>query len=172
MEDCLHAILSWHWNMQFYGDCSRTADQSRMQSMIRILRFKISDIWLAFLARILTDGRQTNYELGIQMVHPSNAATISKLVQQTYALPLLDICCNSICGKRLLFITEAGHIGTGPLWTKPGDTVHRISRLPLPMVLRKQHQGGVYRVVGAAMTSQELEKGFSWLRRLECITLV
>ena len=83
MEDCLHAILSWHWNMQFYGDCCRTADQSRMQSMIRILRFKISDIWLAFLARMLTDGRQTNYELGIQMVHPSNAATISKLVQQT-----------------------------------------------------------------------------------------
>jgi hypothetical protein len=105
-------------------------------------------------------------------MHPSNAGKIWKLLRDGGRESELQALCDLICGNRLLFITEDGEIGTGPVWTKPGDTLHRISGLPLPLILREQDGGEAFRVVGAAMTSHKQEEGFSWLRRLERITLV
>ncbi|KAH7069942.1 heterokaryon incompatibility protein-domain-containing protein [Paraphoma chrysanthemicola] len=175
MEDCLHAILSWHWNMQFFGNRSKTTDTARIRSMQQILQLRSMYWWLLLLVQVLTGTTQLPKvipTLNIDKLHPSNAGKIWTLLRGWGWGWQLQALCDPICGKRLLFITEDGEIGTGPLWTEPGDIVHRISGLPLPLILREQDGGETFRVVGAAMTSHKREEGFSWLRRLERITLV
>ncbi|KAH7074048.1 heterokaryon incompatibility protein-domain-containing protein [Paraphoma chrysanthemicola] len=176
MQDCIHAILSWHWNMQYFGLRSKTTDAACIQSMHRILQLRSLHSSYELLVRILTGGTDHQptimSKLDIDKLHPSNAGQVLTLLRDCDKESELQALCDPICGKRLLFITEDGEIGTGPLWTEPRDTVHRISGLPLPMILRKQDEEDAYRVVGAAMTSHKQEQGFSWLRRLERITLV
>lgn len=49
-------------------------------------------------------------------------------------------CMLRIIGKRNLFITSAGHVGTGPLATMVGDKTALISGVAVPLILRKEDQ--------------------------------
>ena len=172
--ECLHAILSWHWNMQFQGTRSATTSKRLRSSMSDILRRKDDAGWDMYLDQLLTG--QTEEEAMVALrevpkVDPDNAQSVLHALRDSVALSVLEQFGRSICGNRLLFITEKGHIGTGPVWMQPGDTLYRISGVPLPMVLRKQDSEETFRVVGPAMVTGT-EKGITWLRHLERITLV
>jgi hypothetical protein len=49
-------------------------------------------------------------------------------------------CVLRIMGKRNLFVTSAGHVGTGPLATMVGDKIALISGVAVPLILRKEDQ--------------------------------
>ncbi|KAF2807376.1 uncharacterized protein BDZ99DRAFT_478863 [Mytilinidion resinicola] len=60
-----------------------------------------------------------------------------------------------MCGKIALFVTKQGRIGAGSIGIKDNDTIHRISGVPLPMVLRKEGFAREYQVVGPARIRDE-----------------
>jgi hypothetical protein len=182
--DCLHAILSWHWNRQHYGDHYKRnvrSVESFISYMFRLLYnlshvFGLKDtettnllVWSIFNSQIedlLPNTRDETSEMD-----PVHAPQILTEIESSLACYTFDRLGVMICGKRSLFITHEGHIGVGPLWMQSGDSVFRISGVPLPMVLRKQESNKTYRVIGPASASGT-ESGISWLRCLEKIVLI
>jgi hypothetical protein len=52
------------------------------------------------------------------------------------------------CEERSLLITKEGHVGTGPVRTRPGDQICVMLGCMRPLVLRPGASAGVYKVVG------------------------
>jgi hypothetical protein len=59
--------------------------------------------------------------------------------------------CASLVQTRSLFVTQQGRFGSGSSHISINDTVHNISGVPLPLVLRSQNIAGEYAVVGPAV---------------------
>jgi len=64
---------------------------------------------------------------------------------------------DSISGRRLLFVTRDGRFGSAALSVKPGDEVHYVSGVPVPLCLRKRGPTGGFEVVGPAMINDRGE---------------
>jgi hypothetical protein len=60
----------------------------------------------------------------------------------------LETSLGELAGRRNLFTTAKGHIGSGPPGIVPGDVVAYIAGVPVPMVLRRGQNGEGYIVIG------------------------
>jgi hypothetical protein len=74
------------------------------------------------------------------------------------------------CGKRLLFVTKSGRFGTGSMRIRPGDVVHFVSGVPVPLALRENSQVMAYEVIGPCMLNEQ--KGDFWNGKFEPIELI
>ncbi|KAH8704614.1 hypothetical protein GQ44DRAFT_716463 [Phaeosphaeriaceae sp. PMI808] len=59
-----------------------------------------------------------------------------------------------LSGKRLLFLAKGGRFGTGSLNIRPGDKIHFVSGVPVPLCLRMCGLGAGYQVIGPAMIDE------------------
>lgn len=63
-------------------------------------------------------------------------------------------CYDQMVGKRLLFITRDGKLGTGPCSMSVGDRVALLRGVAVPMIIRSTGEGaGTFEVVGPAFVS-------------------
>jgi hypothetical protein len=82
--------------------------------------------------------------------------------------------CKQLAGKRRLFVTQRGFIGTGPLMMKVSDEIYLISGVPVPLILRPTEEPGTFRLVGPALIHGVMN-GQLWMEDgtgLDTITLV
>jgi hypothetical protein len=182
--DCLHAILSWHWNRQYYGDHYKRNVRNvesfmsyifrLLYNLLHVFGLKDTETTHLLLCSILNGQIEEflpNTQDETSRMDPIHAQQILTELESSLACYTFDRLGVMICGKRSLFITQEGHIGVGPFWMQSGDSIFRITGVPLPMVLRKQESQKTYRVIGPASTSG-IEPGISWLRCLEKIVLI
>jgi hypothetical protein len=69
--------------------------------------------------------------------------------------------CNALAGKRIIFTTQKGRLGTGVLGVQKGDAVALISGNGYPMILRRNGDGAEYQVVGTAYV-EGMMHGEAW----------
>lgn len=60
----------------------------------------------------------------------------------------LETSLGELAGRRNLFTTAKGHIGSGPPEMVPGDLVAYIAGVPVPMIIRRARCGDGYIVIG------------------------
>jgi hypothetical protein len=171
--DCLSAILTLHWKMRNFGRRSNPRSTPGLKSMLAILCATWKASGRVFLEQLLTgrtSGDTSSTSKNFNTVHPEKAKEILDSLPEDVIALSLDRFGTKICGKRLLFITTKGSIGTGSLSIQPGDVVYRISGVILPMVLRTGETKGTFQLVGPALVSG-LASDTSWLKSLGPITL-
>jgi hypothetical protein len=156
--------LAWNGRRKFFNplNCRRAAKRMRLaHSVLRILLaktdfgsadplYKQAILWFTLIFDCAPDQSEAE--------NP-----IFSRARQTSVAPFIYHCFLSgdpsfqvdlqqrICGQRLLFVTKSGRFGTGSLNIRPGDTVHYISGVPVPLFLRKRALSDEYEVVGPAM---------------------
>jgi hypothetical protein len=86
------------------------------------------------------------------------------LSNNAFARQFFARCYQKVAGKRNLFFTQEGHIGTGPEGMIEGDRIVLVAGVPLPMVLRETSTGD-YLLIGAALIPG-LITGKEWRRRV------
>ena len=69
--------------------------------------------------------------------------------------------CNVLAGKRTIFTTQKGGLGTGLLGIQEGDVVALISGNGCPVILRGDGEGTEYKVVGTAYV-EGMMNGEAW----------
>ena len=77
----------------------------------------------------------------------------------------------SVCIKRTFFLTRNGHIGMGPYFMRPSDTVFNIYGGATPFVLRKTGKGS-FSLVGEAYVHGFVDRTATSFGACESITLV
>lgn len=91
--------------------------------------------------------------------HPSNAHhhISPSAADDAKALDFMVTCCNRLAaGKRSLFVTRDGKLGSGPCGMAVGDRVSLLRGVAVPMVLRcVGAEGGRFEVVGPSFLSGE-----------------
>ncbi|CAJ2500110.1 Uu.00g029630.m01.CDS01 [Anthostomella pinea] len=83
-------------------------------------------------------------EPGNRQADDANIAMVAKTVEF----------CNLIAGKRNIFVTEKGHIGSGPEAMQDGDEIYWITGVSVPMVLRPTGEAAETDV-GSGMTDDD-----------------
>lgn len=78
---------------------------------------------------------------------------VDRIRQTSNALTCHQALMEHFCGKMTLFITRRSRMGAGSIGIENNDTIHRISGVPVPMVLRKQGSAREYEVVCPAQIS-------------------
>ncbi|PVH71483.1 hypothetical protein DL98DRAFT_596901 [Cadophora sp. DSE1049] len=103
----------------------------------------------------------------------ASRSILDKLIREYPSLVvyLLDSF-NNLAGKRNLFSTSTGHIGSGPPNTMEGDVVSYIVGVPVPMILRKVDDQEVYVVIGPAYMLDLIDGELFREESLETVTLV
>lgn len=82
-----------------------------------------------------------------QILQCSTQSDLLEILRLPGALGLLDPMSILLTGRRM-FRTEAGHVGLGPSFIQPGDSIYAILGCPRLMVLRGNVLKGTYRIVG------------------------
>jgi len=70
-------------------------------------------------------------------------------------------CCRGMAGKRVLFISAKGYLGTGPEGMRVGDEVGLLAGVAMPLILRRAGDDDRLNVVGPAYVSGVM-KGEEW----------
>lgn len=69
----------------------------------------------------------------------------------------LETSLGELAGRRNLFTTAKGHIGSGPPEMVPGDLVAYIAGVPVPMILRRARDGDGYIVIGPSYVQGSMD---------------
>ncbi|KAF5585235.1 heterokaryon incompatibility protein [Fusarium subglutinans] len=84
-------------------------------------------------------------------IAPTTHTTMQEIARDRTCLDYFIKICNRFAGKRGLFVSSDGAIGSGPVAMAKGDTISIIKGVAVPMVLRKQETYGQgYVIVGPA----------------------
>jgi len=103
--------------------------------------------------------------------------SLDELGRDVEALDYVIKCCNSLSGKRGLFFSDDGHMGSGPEDMAKGDVVAVLKGVAVPMILRKRDsEPERYHVLGPAfclhLTNLGREKIENMASHLRTITLI
>lgn len=77
------------------------------------------------------------------------------------SLRWLASCAASLQGRRCMFVTRGGRLGTGPLDMEAGDDVALVNGIPVPLIVRRTEGNGTYVLIGPAFV-QDAMKGEAW----------
>jgi hypothetical protein len=98
--------------------------------------------------RIFSDGTQTE-GTGTAPAADAVDAVLEQLRQNTEAREFTQRICEVLSGRRGLFLSRDGHIGSGPPHMERGDVIAIVGGVCMPLVLRPQG-ADAYSVVGPA----------------------
>ena len=87
---------------------------------------------------------------------------LGKLQDSPEVLQFHMNCCNKLRGKRTLFITSDGRLGTGPLSMRRGDIIALVAGLRVPLALRPKFDGTDRCILVGPAFIPELMKGPVW----------
>ncbi|KAF4465011.1 HET-domain-containing [Fusarium albosuccineum] len=120
------------------------------------------------LHRILV--KHSTADDGIDLSKTPEAA-ITEITSEKRVVNYIVRLCNQVSGKRGLFVSQGGKVGSGPEQMAEGDIICIFEGVSAPMVLRKQGDSGqAYQVLGPALIGglmdlrrEQLEKmDLSW----------